>query len=58
MHGTAIGDCCVDRLGEHLVGIQVAIFNGFGDAREVLVNDTPGTQVHMADFGVAHLAVG
>src|SRR5437016_14541330 len=42
----------------NLVSIELAGGDGFVDSREVLENDAPGAEIQMADFGIAHLAVG
>ncbi|MNJ81652.1 hypothetical protein D3C77_805620 [compost metagenome] len=57
MHGLASTGRLVHRAGEHRVAEELAITNGLGDAGEVLVDDTAGTEVHVADLGVAHLPV-
>ncbi|MNZ99418.1 hypothetical protein D3C78_1187410 [compost metagenome] len=57
MHGLA-GTCSlVHRACQHRVLEELAVANGLGDAGEVLVDDTAGAQVHVTDFGVAHLPV-
>ena len=33
------------------------IFNGLGDTGEVLVNNSPGPQVHVPHFRIAHLTL-
>ena len=58
VHGTAGGDGGIDGCGQHGVAGQLVVLDGLGDAREVLIDDAPGAEVHVADFGVAHLAVG
>src|SRR5438067_13103306 len=42
----------------NFVSIELAGGDGFVDSREVLEDDSPGAKIQMADFGVAHLAVG
>ena len=53
----ARGDRGIDRRGQGGDGGKRALLDGLGDAGEVLVDDAPGPQVHVADLGVAHLAV-
>ena len=48
----------VDGLAEDGVVVEAAFLDGTGDAREVLVDDAPGADVHVADFGIAHLSLG
>ena len=40
------------------VGGEAAVLDGGVDAGQVLVDDAAGADVHVADFGIAHLAVG
>ncbi len=54
----AIGDSFVNRLGEVVINIQVTVFNRLADTGKVLINDTSGTNIHMANFRVAHLTFG
>ena len=42
----------------NFVSIELAGGDGFVDSREVLKDDAPGAEIQMADFGIAHLAVG
>ena len=42
----------------NFVSIELAGGDGFVDSREVLKNDAPCAEIQMADFRVAHLAVG
>src|SRR5437016_1061598 len=42
----------------NFVSIELASGDGFVDSREVLEDDSPGAEIQMADFGVAHLTVG
>ena len=48
-----------DVEGQHQAvrGEEAAVFNGSIDAGEVLVDDAPRAQVHVPDFGIAHLPV-
>lgn len=57
VNGLAGTGCLVHGAGEHRVLEELAIADGFGDAGEVLVDDAAGPQVHVTDFGVAHLPV-
>ena len=45
--------------GGHELGVfeEAAVFDGGVHAREVLVDDAAGADVHVAHFGIAHLAV-
>ena len=44
------------RLAQDAVLEEAAVLDGEADAREVLVDDTAGADVEVADLGVAHLA--
>ena len=44
-----------DETRQRRVGGQFAVRDRGADARQVLGHDAPGTQVHVPDFGVAHL---
>ncbi|MCY1349202.1 hypothetical protein D9M69_353800 [compost metagenome] len=57
VHGLAGGHGLVHGFDYHRVGEEVAVADRLGHAGEVLVNDAAGAEVHVADFGVAHLAV-
>lgn len=48
----------VHGLDENLVLLDRAILDGVVDAGELLEHDAAGTNVEVADLGVAHLAVG
>jgi hypothetical protein len=39
------------------IGVEAAVLDRGVHAREVLVDDAAGADVHVADFGIAHLAV-
>ena len=58
VEGAAVGDDAVHGLGEDLVGLEGAVLDRVVDQRERLVHDAAGTDVEVADLGVAHLAVG
>jgi hypothetical protein len=47
-----------ESVHEHGHGGEFAIANALVDAGEVLIHDATGTEVQVADFAVAHLAVG
>jgi hypothetical protein len=51
------GNGFVNRGANGRVLEELAIADRFGDAGEVLIHHSSGAQVHVADFGVAHLAV-
>jgi hypothetical protein len=43
---------------QHRTPRQAAIFDGDIDARQILRHHPPGADIHVPDFGVAHLALG
>lgn len=43
---------------DHIVAGELALLDGLVDADDVLPDDTAGTNVEMADFGVAHETLG
>ena len=57
MHGSAFGNGFVDGGTEHSILLQLTVFDGFVDAGKTLIHHASGAEVHVADFGVAHLAV-
>ncbi|MNN88113.1 hypothetical protein D3C81_2057580 [compost metagenome] len=57
VHGLAGGHGLVHRAAQSRVLEELTITDGLGHAGEVLVDHTPGAQVHVADFGVAHLPI-
>ena len=58
VYGGLSGYGSINRIGEGWVAGKGTILDGFVDSGDALVNDTPGPQAHMSDFGVAHLACG
>ena len=36
---------------------QTAFLNGQVDLHQILINDAPRAQIHVADFGITHLAI-
>ncbi|MNP05238.1 hypothetical protein D3C76_971840 [compost metagenome] len=58
MHGLASGNGFIYCAGQHRILEELAVADRLGHAGEVLVDDTAGAEVHVADLGVAHLAVG
>ena len=56
MHGLALFDRLVGRLGQGLVGEERAGTDGATDPGELLIDHPPGTQVEVAYLGIAHLA--
>ena len=42
---------------QHRVCGKLPVEDGFVDPGQILINDTAGTDVHMTDFGIAHLAI-
>ena len=57
MHGLAIGDGFVDGGAKGRVFEKLAVADRLGDTGEVLLHHAAGAEVHVADFGVAHLPV-
>ncbi|MNM79137.1 hypothetical protein D3C81_910620 [compost metagenome] len=57
VYGLAAAHGLVDRATEHFVCEELAIFDGLSDSGEILVHNAAGTEVHVADLGVAHLPV-
>ena len=47
-----------DEIGERWVAVERAVGGCAVDAREDLRDDAAGADIHMADLGIAHLAVG
>ena len=58
MHGLAGTGRLVHCASEHGVLEELAVTDGLGHPGEVLVNHAAGAEVHVTDFGVAHLPVG
>ncbi len=53
--------CCLavcHGLDQRGVGVEAAVLDGQIDFGQVLVHHAPGADVQMADFRIAHLAVG
>ena len=48
----------VDNADKSFILEKVAVANRFGDFRQRLINDSARADIHMPDFGVAHLPVG
>src|SRR4030095_2419930 len=48
----------IDRALQHAVSREFPGFDRMIDPRQVLIHDPAGADAHMADLGVAHLAVG
>ena len=57
VNGLALGHGSVDSLGQLDVLEEVAVLDVLGDAGQLLIDDATGTDVGVAHFGVAHLAV-
>jgi hypothetical protein len=57
MHGFAGGNGFVHGGADGRVLEELAVADRFGHASEVLIHHAAGAEVHVADFGVAHLAV-
>ncbi len=57
MHGLACTRCLIDGGANGGVLEELAVADGFGDLREVLVHNAARAQVHVAHFGIAHLPV-
>ena len=47
-----------DQLGQDRVPGERAVLDGVVDARQLRHGDAAGAQVHVADLGIAHLALG
>jgi hypothetical protein len=52
------GLCCLDRGAQTRIVEKAAVGNCVLDPGEVLENDSPGADVHVAYLGIAHLAGG
>ena len=46
-----------NQIGQNRVFFNAAVFDCHVNTGQVLHNDASGTQIHVADFGVAHLTV-
>ena len=57
MTGAAAGFELLDQIDERRRARDVAAGDGGVDARQVLHHHAAGADIHMADFGIAHLAV-
>ena len=57
MHGLAGTGSLVHRTGEHRVLEELTVADGLGHPGKVLIDDAARAQVHVTDFGVAHLPV-
>ena len=55
MECMAVAGTAVQRGRQDLVAEEVPLANVEVDARQVLVDDPPGAEVHVSDLGVAHL---
>jgi hypothetical protein len=55
MHCALGADRVIDRPAQSRIVKKLAIFDGLVDARQRLVNDPPGSQVHVSHLGVTHL---
>ncbi len=58
VQGLPAGHGAVHRAGQGGVFIEAAVFHGFRDAGQLLVDDAAGADVGVPDFGVAHLPFG
>ena len=58
MEGSSLLRCEIVGADQGGVGVESAVENGGIDAGHVHADDAACTEVEMADFGVAHLAVG
>ena len=56
--GRVIVDGGLYRADEGGVFKEVAVRNGFGNARELLIDDATRADIRVADLAVAHLPVG
>ena len=57
VHGFAGSDGFIHSGADGRVLEELAVADRFGHAGEVLIHHAAGAEVHVADFGVAHLAV-
>ena len=57
MQGAIVCLAVVDRLVHRLVLEEIAVFDGLGDAGELLVYDAARAHVGVADLAVTHLTV-
>jgi hypothetical protein len=57
VNGLASSNGFINRATQRWVGEEGAFFDFNVQTRQVLIHDTPGAQVNVTDFGVAHLAV-
>lgn len=57
MDGLASAHGLIDGFADGGVFEELAVADRFGHASEVLIHHAAGAQVHVADFGVAHLPV-
>ena len=57
MHGLARADGFIHGVGDGGIAEELAVTDRLGYPGEVLIHHTAGTEVHMADLGVAHLPV-
>lgn len=57
MHGVTCRDGLIDRGADVRILKEVAVTDGLGYPSEILIHHAACAQVHMTDFGVAHLAV-
>ena len=48
----------INQREQHGAPRQAAIFDGDVDARQILRHDAAGADIHVTDFGIAHLALG
>ncbi len=58
VYGLVIGNSLVDGVAKGLILLEIAIFEIFVDARQALIHHAAGAEIHMAHFGVTHLALG
>lgn len=57
MQGGIMVNCRLHRAGKGWVFKKFAVSDGFGDARQLLVNHTACANIGVAHFAVAHLPV-
>ena len=50
--------CLLERMDERSVVEERSILDGLADAREFLVHEAAGPDMHVPDFGVPHLLYG
>ena len=58
MQGRVVFAAVFNRTGQRLVGKKLAVLDGFGDAGQLLINNSARADVGVSNLGVAHLPIG